>query len=178
LGAPWPVASLWILTGSGIAGYVLLFLLARSRVSLRPGLVARLLGVAVVARTVLLGCGYPLQSILDLVLTGSMVLTAGLLLLVRRAWLVRVTVEELREQLQTASRGLFLEVREPQPGRWVLVSKGEHELRLVGLTRRLQVLLLCPPPDAGKVPLLLSWLSRQYPGPMPRIRIVLKGGSP
>jgi hypothetical protein len=173
-----PVLVLWVMAALLLGGYTLLFLAARRPVAVRPARVASLLGVVVALRLLLLACGsFPTMS-LDLALTILAALLAGGLALLRRVWLVRSGGEELRRHIQTACRGLFLEVQEPQPGRLRLTARGEHWLRLIPLTGRLQLLVLCRARGSGKVPLLLNWLSRQYPGPVPRIRIVLKGGSP
>src|SRR5580704_2858330 len=57
LGERLPVRLLWIAAAAVLAGYVLLFLLARRPVALRPVRLAWLLGTAVALRLVLLGCG-------------------------------------------------------------------------------------------------------------------------
>jgi hypothetical protein len=102
--------------------------------------------------------------------------TALALLAARRVWLVRETAETLREQIQTVCRGLFLAVQEARPGRLQLAARGEPALRLRRLTPRVQLLVLCRVAGPGKVALLCDWLAKQYPGPVPRVRIVLKGG--
>ncbi len=100
------------------------------------------------------------------------------LLWMPRFWLVRATGEELRGQIRTACRGLFLGMEEKTPGRLVLTARGEAVLGVRRWTEGVQGLTLCRPPGPGKVALLCAWLRKQYPGPVPRVRFVLKGGAP
>src|SRR5262245_41281452 len=175
-GMSWPTGTFWGITAGLTACYLLLFLLARRPVSLRPGRLAVLAGLAVGLRLVLLACGEALESPLDRALSGLALAAAVGLVLLRRAWLVRSSAAALREELGLACRGLFLDMQEPREGRIRLVGRGEHELRMIEVGKRLQVLVLGPVPGPGKVALLLNWLAKQYPGPVPRVRIVLEGG--
>jgi hypothetical protein len=166
------VLVLWVAASAALAGYLLLFVATRRPVSLRLGRLALVPGSAAAVRLLLAACGDDWHQGLDMGLTvlagvGAVGLAAG-----RRCWLVRTSGEEFREQLRRACGGLFLALEEPAQG--LLVVKGESRLRLVGLARRVQGLVLCPRPEKGKVRLLLDWLAKQYPGPVPRVRITLR----
>jgi hypothetical protein len=51
-------------------------------------------------------------------------------------------------------------------------------LRAVSIASGIQLLVLPYPPPQGKIGLLLNWLERQYPGPLPRPRVVLRRSEP
>ncbi len=53
-------------------------------------------------------------------------------------------------------------------------SAESQSLTLVSISRNWQILLLPKRDGSAKVGLLLDWLNKQYPGPLPRIRFVLK----
>ncbi len=170
----------WICWGTAAAvlgGYVLLFAWARRPVSLRPARVGAVLGAAALLRLGLSSFAglpdWPGEG----ALLGGVCLLAVSLGLARRVWLVRATAEDLRRQIETACRGLFLQVEEKQPGRLTLTARGDAVLGVRQLTAGVQWLVLCRPPGSGKVALLCAWLSKQYPGPVPRVRFVLKGGA-
>src|SRR5262249_29141207 len=102
---------------------------------------------------------------------------AAALALVRRWWLFKAPQGVLREQLRAACRALFLEHAEPGAREGTFTAKGQSwRLRLVGRGRRLQVGGLPGVQGPGKAALLLEWLGKQSPGPVPRVRIVLKEG--
>lgn len=165
---------LWAAGGITVGGYVLLFLFARRPVTLRLARVGWLLAILVGLRLVLaILAGEPFQGPPEIILTALLGVASLALLLSRRVWLVRATEKELREQIETVCRGLFLEVQELRPGRLQLSARGQPALRLRKLLSRVQVLVLCRVHGPGKVALLCSWLSKNYPGPVPRIRIVL-----
>ena len=127
------------------------------------------------ARLGLIAAGYPLKAGMDWSLTGAVLLGAAGLRLGARVWLVRGGGEELREQIRYACRGLFLECEEPEQGRFAFCAKGmRRHLRTLALGRRLQLVVLPRPGGHAKITLLTQWLSKQYPGPIPRMRRVLK----
>jgi hypothetical protein len=169
--------ALWVAGAVLAASYVLLFVLARRPVTLRPARLSCLLAGVVGLRLVLLAGGEPLEVPWELAGTVLLGVVAVALVLGRRVWLVRATAQELRGQIETGCRGLFLGVREVHPGRLELAARGEPALGVRRLAARVQVLVLCRAAGPGKVTLLLSWLAKQYPGPVPRVRIVLKGGA-
>jgi hypothetical protein len=164
----WATAALLVLV------YVGLFLLARQPVSLRPFRLAILLGFFVLLRLVLLWAEWPSRPEWCLILL--MVVLCGCFLGLHSYWLMRITNEEMRQQVQTACRGLFLTLEEPHPGCLVLRARTEHRLRLASLGRRLQLFVRCAHPGTGKVGLFLDWIAKQNPGPVPRVSITLKGG--
>jgi hypothetical protein len=166
---------LWWGAAAVLAAYTLLFLLTRRPVSLRPRRLGCLVLVAGGLRLILLLCGYPLERFGEQILTGAVLLSGVALLLSARIWLLRVAREALREQIEMACRGLFLECKEPAPGDFHLSARGKTwRLRMVSLSRRTQLILLPRVTEPGKVALLVQWLSKQYPGPVPKIHIKLK----
>jgi hypothetical protein len=170
--------TLWLAGAGVVGGYALLFALARRPVTLRLPRLGGLLATIVVLRLLLIVLGLPLEDELELAGTVLAGVAAVALLLARGVWLVRIAAEELHEQIQTACRGLFLGVKELQPGFLELVAPGGPVLRLWKLAPRLQLLVYCRATGPGKVALLCKWLTKQFPGPVPRLRFVLKGGAP
>jgi hypothetical protein len=168
--------TLWAVGAAVAGGYALLFVLARRPVTLRLPRVGALLATVVGLRLVLAMPGVTFQGAPEVIGTVLLGVAAITLILARHVWLVRATADELSEQIQTACRGLFLGVREAQAGRLRLAAPGEPTLRLRRLGARVQLMVLCRVPGSGKVALLCSWLAKQYPGPVPRLHIVLKGG--
>ena len=169
-----PVAWFWLIATGTSTVYVLLFLCARRPVSLRLRRLGSFLLVVLVLRLGIILLGYPLTRQLDTAQTGCAFVGAWGLML-PRVWLVRAEAETLRQQILTACAGLFLEFTEPLPSRLSLISKDRSwPLRLINLGRDLQLIVLPRLSGLGKVTLLVQWLSKQYPGPIPRLHIVLK----
>jgi hypothetical protein len=169
--------TLWAVGAFLLGGYVLLFVLARRPVTLRPARVGCLLTTLVGLRLVLAVTGVTFQGTWEVIGTVLLGVVAMALVLARRAWLVRATGEALREQIQIACRGLFLGVQEVETGHLQVATRGKPTLRLRRLASRVQLLVVCRVTGPGKVALLCGWLAKQYPGPVPRLRIVLKGGA-
>jgi hypothetical protein len=169
--------TLWAVGAVAVGGYVLLFVLARRPVTFRLARLGWLLSSLVGLRLVLAGTGVPPQELGELIGMVLLGVVAVALVLARRVWLVRSSAEELREQIQTACRGLFLSVQAAQAGRLQLMVQGQPTLLLRRLAPRVQLLVLCRVAGPGKVALLCQWLAKQYPGPVPRLRIALKGGA-
>jgi hypothetical protein len=165
--------TLWAVGGVLAGGYLLLFMLARRPAALRLARLGCLLTALVALRLVLAVGGATLQAPAEVAATVLLGAAAGALLLGRRVWLVRATAGEFREQILTACRGLFLGVHEGE-GRYRLAATDGPALRLWTLAARLQLLVLCRVTGPGKVALLCGWLAKQYPGPVPRLRITLK----
>jgi hypothetical protein len=164
---------LWWAAAALVAAYVALFVLARRPVSLRPARVAAPLLAALALRLLLLACGWALEGALDVGATAASAALAAALLLFRRVWLLRARAADLAEQVRDACRGLFLKYEEPQPGRFVLTARGgSRSLRVRALGGRLLAVAL-PGGPPGKFALLVHWLSKQYPGPVPRATFVL-----
>ncbi len=169
------VAGYWIAAAAVGTVYLLLFVLTSRLVSLRPRRLGVYVLVVLAGRLALVAAGRPAPALPEAV-GGIVGLVAGVLLVrCERWWLLRAEAGVLRAQVEGACRGLFLECTEPAPGRLVLTAKGRsHSLRLIALSRRLQAALVPPTKGPGKVALFVAWLSKQYPGPVPRIRVVLK----
>jgi hypothetical protein len=168
--------TLWAVGTVVVGGYVLLFVLARRPVTLRLARIGCLLTTILGLRLVLAVTGVTFQGTLEVIGTLLLGVAAVALILGWRVWLVRATADELREQIQTACRGLFLGVQEVQ-GRLQLATPGKPSIRLRRLASRMLLMVLCRVTGSGKVALLCSWLAKQYPGPVPRLRIILKGGT-
>jgi hypothetical protein len=60
-----------------------------------------------------------------------------------------------------------------------LTTKGNTQLlRSVRLSQRWTFVVLPRRRGRDKISLLIGWLEKQYPGPIPRLRIVLKRSEP
>lgn len=165
---------LWWFAPGALLLYAFLAVFPPRPVGLRPARLGRLALALVGLRLVLVPAGLPVDGVAE---GAALALAAALgaaLCLGYRVWVVRATREALGEQVRSACRGLFLDCAGEGPGTFVLRHKETAgRLRVVSLSHHWQVLLL-PGGASAKVALLVSWLGRQYPGPIPRVRIVLK----
>jgi hypothetical protein len=172
-----PVA-LWCAAAACGAGYAALFLLARRPTAIRLRRVGAALLVLPALRLALWAAGHPL-AVWEAVAGGTALVGAAALCLGPRAWLARVGVAELRGQVREGCRSLFLRWEEPSPHLLLLIAKeGTWLLRLASLTGRIQLVVPPCPVGPGKVALFVHWLSKQYPGPVPRVRITLQRSDP
>ena len=166
---------MWLAAGALLVMYVALCFTARQPVALRPQRVGFLCAAALVLRAGLWGAGYPLVSDAGetIVLLGA---AAGtVLVFFSRTWLVRDSLDHFRQQAQTATKGLLLQADEPHPGLFILPSRGGScRLTVRPLTSRWLLVMLPHSKRPSKVELLVSWFSKQYPGPIPSLRIVLE----
>jgi hypothetical protein len=173
-------AGFWGTAAGVVAIYVALFLLARREVTLRPRRLGWFAVIILGIRVAIMMFGDPLDKpvdigLVDTVLTGFVVAGAAGLLPCGRVWLFKTEFQTLRNQLQTACSGLFLACAEPLPGHFQFTAKaGTWRLRIIGISKRVQLVVLPRVAGPGKVTLLVQWLSKQYPGPVPSVHIVLK----
>jgi hypothetical protein len=171
--------ALWCAAAACGAGYAGLFLLTRRPAAIRLRRVGVALLVVLALRLALMAVGYSVETAREAVLGGVALAGAAALCLGPRAWLVRAGYEELREQVRAGCRGLFLRHEEPSPNDFLLTAKeGTWPLRLRRLGGRLQFVIVPCPGGGGKVALFVHWLSKQYPGPVPRVRITLPRSNP
>jgi hypothetical protein len=128
-----------------------------------------------ILRLILLVVGYPVVPGLDagciiILMLGTLILAMG-----RRVWILRVYQAELRQQVKAACRGLFLSCDEAAKGKFLLTARGNScVLRVWSLSPRTHLVKVPPLACHKKVALLVSWLSKQYSGPLPLVSIVLK----
>lgn len=166
---------LWLAATAVGFVYIMPFLLARRPVAIRAQRLAVMGLIVLVLRLVWIAAGFKLKGLLDVTLLVATLLGTVGLVLWRHAWITRSGLDEFREQVESACRGLFLVFEEPVRGHFLLTDKGNtHTLQALSLTSRMQVVLLPSHTRRSKVALLESWLSRQYPGPFPRMSIQLK----
>lgn len=152
-----------------LAAYLGLFAVRRD-VAPRPAVVAGVVAAAVLARTALLPLGW---SVVDWSALGlSLAALTGLYFL-RAHRLVHARVEEVRGEVDEACRRLFLPQEEVRPGHLLLTAKGMTRVVRLRACGPFTVIGLPRTPGAGKLALFFGWLSKRYPGPVPRIRIVL-----
>lgn len=176
-GSTLPVA-LWCAASACGAGYAALFLLARRPTAIRLRRVGLALLVLPALRLVLWGAGHPM-AVWEMVAGGVVLVGAAALCLSPRAWLARAGIEELRGQVRDGCRGLFLRWEEPSSNLFLLIAKeGTWPLRLFRLNGRIQLVVPPRPDGPGKVALFVHWLSKQYPGPVPRLRITFPRSEP
>ena len=170
---------LWGAAAAMALGYAGLFLLTRRPVAIRLIRVGIALAIILALRLALLVAGYTLEAAWEIAVGASALAIAMACLLARRVWLVRASVEEFRVRVDDGCSGLFIAWQEPTPGSFVLSAKdGTWQTRLVRLSARLQFALVRPPLGHGKLALFVQWLSKQYPGPVPMIRVILHRSQP
>jgi hypothetical protein len=73
-----------------------------------------------------------------------------------------------------ACAGLFLPCAEQEKTFGLGKHGAVQTLAFISLSPNWQVLVLPKRGGSAKVDLLLDWLGKQYPGPLPRIRLILK----
>jgi hypothetical protein len=160
-------------------GYLALFLLAHRPVALRLGSAGWMVLTMLALRSGLVAAGYRLEVGPDTMLAGTALFVGVSLRMGARIWLVRAAAEDLREQIQSTARGLFLECEEPRRGCFLLTARGmTSPLRMLEVGRRMMLVILPRSAGQGKVALLIRWLSKQYSGPVPRVHRVLKRREP
>lgn len=166
---------LWLGTAATGFLYTMLFLLARRPVAIRAGRLANLGLMALALRLLLLAAGYQVETGLDATFMVGTLLVTCVLVLGRRVWIVNAREADLRQQVEAACRGLFLSCDEAAKGQFLIIARGNScVLRVWSLMPRTQLVLLPPLACHKKVALLVRWLSKQYPGPLPRVCVVLK----
>ena len=111
--------------------------------------------------------------------TFALLLAAGAgLLLAGRVWIVRAPLDVLQDQVREARGRLFLTCDESSSRCWTLTCKQRTcHIRYRRLGARFSLVLMPRASGHDKVTLLVDWLAKQYPGPVPRIHIVLKENS-
>jgi len=163
------------LTGAGLlAVYALLVILARRPVGLRTARLGWLVLFVAALRLLLIPVGYPMRGTVEWIAWCGTLAAALIMKSCRRLWIVRVTADSLCEQVRWACNGLFLPCTEHERTFRLGHHGASRILTFVSLSRNWQVLVLPKRGGSAKVVLLLDWLSKQYPGPLPRIRFVLK----
>ncbi len=169
----------WVSAGA-TAAYAALFLCAAPNRSLRLSRLT-LLSLAVLAASRLgsLFVGSPLNPARD----SALVVALAVVLLTQRqlgrVWLVRTSAADFQQQMETACRGLFLPCQSkasnsPRLRQFMFALRDEStQLRSCRICAKLQCLVLPSSGVHGKIALFNSWLAKQYPGPIPKIKIVL-----
>jgi hypothetical protein len=166
---------LYLLAAAAGAVYGTLFLCARRAVALRAGRLAAAGLCLLLLRLIFVVVGYPLDGWLDAALVVAILPSSFVCLRYRRVWLMRVSLEELREQIASACRGLFLSFEEPSQGQFLFTAQGStDEIRVLSLTSHIQLVRLPRCRRQSKVGLLVRWLSKQYAAALPTVRIILK----
>jgi hypothetical protein len=165
----------WIVIGA-ITAYLLLFLVTTRPVSLRCGRLGWILLALPAARGVMLLAGSPPQLSIEASLATVVILIVLTRKWIARVWIVRTTTADFWEGLENACRGLFLKCDERTDARCRLrAGEQSAELMMKTIGGRFQCILLPPLSVHAKLTLLVDWLAKQYPGPVPRVRIILKG---
>jgi hypothetical protein len=159
---PWAALALW-------AG---LFAAAHRPVALRPGGLGTLLLALVAARAVAAAWGLPPRG-WEWTACGAALALALVLRALERWWLLRIEEGTLRAQIEEACRGLFLKCDREADG-YRLAARGRPwRMGVRPVAGGVQLLSLPRRPE-GKAALLVRYLKKQYPGPFPRVRIVLQ----
>jgi hypothetical protein len=166
---------LWVIFAAALATYLLLAAV-RQNVSLRLARLGWLAAAAVLVRAMLLPASS--MGLWEWLPLGACAAAAVAAPFASRIWFVRAMQDEFRERLYDACRGLRLELCASSPDRMELVERQQaHSLRVRSLSKGWIVIHLPRATRPSKVALLVDWLSKQYPGPVPRIHIQLSGES-
>jgi hypothetical protein len=163
----------WIVAVAVLA-YAAFALLPRRPVGLWLSTLGRLALILAALRLVMTLCGYEMEGLWEWLAWGATLAAGAGLSLCRRLAVVRATPDKLSEQVRWACQGLFLACTEDARGFLLSHKQGTPRLGRVSLSGHWQLLVLPKPGGSAKVALLVDWLGKQYPGPFPRIRIVLR----
>ena len=168
--------SLSLLAGMIPVIYLALFLFSRQPATLRFGrfgwILIAMTGFRVLAVEVGDGAAETEMHVLVALLVLSVALIAA-----RHVWIFRIDVENFRESIRDACRRLLLPFEESTAGSGFILMESSQvirQLRLLMVCKGFVLVLLPYRSGRGKVELLMRWLSKQYPGPVPRIHIFLK----
>ena len=112
-----------------------------------------------------------------LLYTAFLLIAAGGLAPVE-VWLIRTSTGEVKACLENGCRSLLLAPEWPTPRRFVLTVRGVEFAGSLADFGRFSLFWFPAPGKRGKPRLLVNWLAKQYPGPFPRPRIVLKRRQP
>lgn len=92
-----------------------------------------------------------------------------------RIWFVRLSPTDYFDLAISACGGLFLPCVQSKPEELTLESGTRKEaLRVFSLTSKLLLTRVPPLNPRDKITLLVHWLGKTLPGPLPRIKIKLK----
>jgi hypothetical protein len=155
--------------------YLCFFLLARRPTAIRISRVGQII-TFLIAATWLAAMVFPkLLSPPDW-LPVLVCLGLGLVLWsLRRIWFVRLSTADYMDLATSASGRLLLPSSQSKPHEMTLESRTRKEvIRVFPLTPRLLVTRLPSLKPRDKITLLVCWLGKVLPGPLPRIKIVLK----
>ena len=162
---------IWVF--SPLVIYVIFFLLARRPTAIRISRVGQII-------TVLIGITYLLSMVVSkwrldwpplLVCLGL-----GLLLWsLPRTWFVRLAAADYIDLTTSACGRLLLPSSQTKPREITLESRTRNAvIYIYRLTPKLLVTRLPSPKPHDKITLLVHWLGKALPGPLPRLKIKLK----
>ena len=114
----------------------------------------------------------------ELLLFAGFVFLAATGLFPIEVWLIRASTGEVKACLEHGCRSLLLAPEWPTPRRFVLTVRGVEFAGGLADFGRFSLFWFPAPGKRGKPRLLVNWLAKQYPGPFPRPRIVLKRRQP
>jgi hypothetical protein len=183
--ADWPYLYVWLaVTGALLLGYLGLFL-ARKEVAVRPRGLIVLLAVCVMLEPPIMWVwktpAWKTPEGVAFAPTAGALLMFALLLaglsLCFGGWsfrLVHAGAAAVLAEMDEACRRLFIQKDDSYPARPKLAAKGKTlTLSVLPLGSRFCLILLPRAAAPGKLTLFLGWLSKRYPGPIPKIRVNL-----
>ena len=164
---------IWVV--APIAVYLAFFLLARRPTAIRVSRIGKLIVLLITFGTLLTFLVAGSDDPLNWPLTISCLVTGICLWPLSQILLVRLAADQFQELIHTGSTRLLLACE----------TTGSRHLTLTGRTRTASIhsfaiaprILITVMPAAhlrDKITLLVHWLPKVLPGPLPRIRIALK----
>jgi hypothetical protein len=167
-----PVRITWTVVAVALLAYVALAL-ARQNVSLRLGRLGWFAVVGLTGQAAMWPLGIGTDPWQGFAIAVALAIATGGLLF-RRVWLLSLPHTELLARLRETCHGLFLDVDEREEGRLHLCHRTvSRTLRIGRLGRRYSWVIVPSAPPKNKIRLLADWLRKQFPGPIPRLRIRL-----
>ena len=172
-----PAITLLLLLGLPLAIYLLCFLGCRRPASIRVSRVGRWMIILIAVGSAIAAL-WPGSPEIDWGITIGCSVVAIMLCPFSNLALLRISENQYRELVETGSKGLMLSCQAHQPRQIILEGRSRtSSIQVICLTRRMLVTILPRAVPRDKITLLLQWLPKVLPGPLPRIRVVLKSKS-
>ena len=164
---------IWVFTP--LVVYLVLFLLARRPTAIRVSRIGQLIVLFATGSTLLsLVIAEPGDQ-LNWPLTISCLVTGICFWPLSQILLVRLTSNQFQELVQAGSARLLLSCETTSSRQLVLMGRNRTaSIRSFSVAPRILFVLAPVSHPRDKITLLLRWLPKVMPGPLPRIRIALK----
>ena len=163
----------WVL--SPLVVYLLFFLLAQRPTAVRCSRIGRLIVLLTISITLLTVLVVGPDDQANWLLTISCLVAGICLWPLSRLFLVRLTTDQYQSLVETGSARLLLNCETTMSRHLVLTGRTRTaSIRIFPIAPRILIAVTPTTHVQDKITLLVHWLPKVLPGPLPRLRIVLK----